>query len=87
MQEASETLALRGEEVLFQVVGRLGEVGGLAEVAPVVFVGAEGEDFFVLGGEAEVGGDDGEDAFFGDHGKEAGGDDVDAGEGEGVKRW
>ncbi len=70
-----------------QIEGGLGEVGGAAEVAPVVFVGAEGEDFFSLGGEAEVGVDDGEDAFFGEHGEKAGRNDVDAGEGEGFKKW
>jgi len=59
------------KSVLFQVEGGLSEIGGAAEVAPVVLVGAEGEDFFALGGEAEVGRDDGEDAFFGEHGKEA----------------
>src|SRR5437660_764810 len=31
------------KSVLFQVEGGLGEVGGAAEVAPVVLVGAEGE--------------------------------------------
>ncbi len=40
------------KSVLFQVEGGLGEVGGAAEVAPIVLVGAEGEDFFVLGREA-----------------------------------
>src|SRR5204862_4713502 len=74
------------KSVLFQVEGGLGEVGGAAEVAPMVLVGAEGEDFFALGREAEVGRDDGEDAFFGEHGKEARRDDVDAGESEGLKR-
>ena len=49
----------------------MGKVGGAAEVAPVVLVGAEGDDFFALGGKAKVGGDDGEDAFFGEHGEEA----------------
>jgi len=39
-----------------------------AEVAPVKGVGAEGGDFFVGFGEAEVGVDDGEDAGFGDEG-------------------
>jgi len=67
---------------LLQIQGGLGEVGGAAEVAPVVFVGAEGEDFFALGGEAEVGVDDGEDALFGKQGEKAWGDDVNAGEGE-----
>ena len=72
--------SLRKNTVL-QIVSGLGEVGGAAEVAPRVIVCAEGEDFFALGGEAKVGGDDGEDAFFGEHGEEAGGEDVDAGEG------
>ncbi len=75
------------KSVFLQIEGGLGEVGGLAEVAPIVLVGAEGEDFLALGGEAEVGGDDGEDAFFGEQGEEAGGDDVDAGEGEGLVRF
>jgi len=74
------------KNLLLQIEGGLGEVGGAAEVAPVVFVGAKGENFFSLGGEAEVGVDDGEDAFFGDHREEAGRDDVDAGEGEGLQR-
>jgi len=72
--------------VLLEIVGGLGKVGGAAEVAPVVGVGAEGEDGLALGGEAEVGGDDGEDAFFCELGEEAGGDQVDAGEGEGLER-
>ena len=63
----------------------MGEVGGAAKVAPVVIVGAEGEDSFALGGEAEVGVDDGEDAIFGEPGEKARGDDVDAGEGEGME--
>src|SRR6267142_1691173 len=72
--------------VLLEIVGGLGEVGGAAEVAPVVGVGAEAENFLALGGEAEVGGDDGEDAFFGEHGEKAGRDEVDAGEGERLER-
>jgi len=71
--------------VLLHVEGGLGEVGGAAEIAPIVVVGAEGEDVLALGGEAEVGGDDGEDAFFGELGEEAGRDDVDAGEREGLQ--
>src|SRR6267143_4011627 len=63
-------------------MGGLGEVSWAAEIAPIVFFGAEGEDGLAFGGEAEVGGDDGEDAFFGEHREEAGRDDVDAGEGE-----
>lgn len=59
-------------------MGGLLKVGGAAEVAPVVFVGAEGQDFFALGGEADVGVNDGKDALFGEHGEEARGEDVDA---------
>lgn len=70
-----------------EVLSGLGEVGRAAEVAPIVLVGAEGEDFFALGGEAEIGGNDGEDAFFRDHREEARGDDVDAGKGEGFGKW
>src|SRR5713226_9701907 len=73
------------KSVLLEVQGGLGEVGGAAEVAPVVFVGAEGEDFFALGGEAEIRVDDGEDALFRHHTKEARGNHVDAGKGESVK--
>ena len=36
--------------VLLEVEGGLGEVGGATEVAPVVVVCAEGEDFLALGG-------------------------------------
>jgi hypothetical protein len=70
---------------LLQVEGGLEEVGGAAEVAPVVFIGAKGEDFFALDSEAKIGVDDGEDACFSEHGEEAGGDDVDAGEGQ--RKW
>ncbi len=73
------------DDSLPEVEGGLGKVGGAAEVAPVVLVGAEGKDFFALGGKAEIGVDDGEDAFFGEHGEEAGGDDVNAREGE--RKW
>ena len=33
-----------------EIEGGLGEVGGATEVAPVVVVCAEGEDFLTLGG-------------------------------------
>lgn len=60
----------------------MGEVGGTAKIAPVVFVCAEGEDFFSVGSEAQVGIDDRKGAFFGEHREEARGNDLDAGEGE-----
>ncbi len=62
------------------------EIFGAAEVAPVVFVGAEGEDFFVGGGEAEVGVDDGEDAGFGDEIKKAWRNQMDSRKRQSVKR-
>ena len=65
-----------------EVAGGLGEVGGTAEVAPVVFVGAEGEYFFSSGGKAKVGVDDRKGAFFGEQREEARGNNVDAGESE-----
>ncbi len=50
-----------------QIPGGLDEIGGAAEVAPIIFIGAEGKDFFPLSSETQIGSDDGEDAFFGDH--------------------
>ena len=82
----SELRLRRPKSVLFKVEGSLGEVSGTAEVAPIVLVGAESEDFFALGGEAEIGGDDRENALFREQGKEARRDKVDARESEGVKR-
>src|SRR2546429_5342381 len=65
--------------------GCLGKIGGAAEVAPVVFVGAEGEDFLALGGETEIDINDGEGAFLVEHVEEARGDDVNAREGK--RKW
>src|SRR5258708_20580334 len=64
-----ERFALR-ESVLLEIEGGLGEVGGGAQVAPIVLFGAEGEDFLALGGEAVVGGGGGGGALFGDAGGE-----------------
>ena len=60
----------------------MGEVGGAAEVAPIVLVAAKRENPLALGGEADVGVDDGEDSGFGEHGQEARRNDVDTGEGQ-----
>src|SRR2546429_6369737 len=65
--------------------GCLGKIGGAAEVAPVVFVGAEGEDFLALGGETEIDINDGEGAFLVEHVEEARGNDVNAREGK--RKW
>jgi hypothetical protein len=61
-EQVLDALLQRG--VLLEIEGGLGEVGGLAEVAPVRIVCAEGLDFLALGGEADVGVDDGEGAGF-----------------------
>src|SRR6266576_2853274 len=66
--------------------GCLGKIGGAAEVAPVVFVGAEGEDFLALGGETEIDINDGEGAFLVEHVEEARGNDVNAREGKRRRR-
>ena len=60
----------------------MGQVAGTAEIAPVVLVGAEGQDFFSFGREAEVGVDNRKGAFLGKHNEEARGNEVDAGESE-----
>ena len=62
-----------------QVEGGFGEIGGAAEVAPIVVVGAKGEDFFSVSGETQIGGDDGENAFFNHYGKKTRRNNVDAG--------
>ncbi len=80
--EIVDPSSLFAKDSLLQVPGGLGEVGGATEVAPIVVVGAEGKDFFALGGEAEVGVDDGEDALLGHHRQQARRDHVDAGKGE-----
>jgi hypothetical protein len=49
---------------LRQVEEGLGEVGRLAEIAPIIVVGAEGEDAFALGSKAEIGRDDAEAPFM-----------------------
>ena len=79
-------LAILRKGFLLQISDGLGEVGGAAEIAPIVLVGAEGKDFLALRGEAQVRGNEGEDAFFGEHGEEAGRDYMDAGEGQGFVR-
>lgn len=64
----------------------MGEVGRTPEVAPVVLVGVESEDFFSFGGEPKVGVNDRKRAFFCEHREEAGGNEVDAGESQSKRR-
>ena len=53
---------LLGNYVLLQIEGGSSDILGPAQIAPIIFIGAEGEDFFCLGSEAQIGGDDGEGA-------------------------
>ena len=57
------------KNVLLQIVRGLRQIVGSAQIAPIIFVGAEGEDVFALAGEAKIGGDDGEHTLFGEHGQ------------------
>ena len=41
------------------------------EIAPVEFIGAEGENRFTLSGEAQIGGNDGKGTVFGQFGEDA----------------
>jgi len=68
-----------------QIVSSPAEVLEAAEVAPVEGVVAEGGDFFVGFGQAEVGVDDRKDAGFADEGQKAGRDEVNSGEGKALK--
>src|SRR5579864_1956426 len=71
---------LERENAALEVCGRLGHVLGLAQIAPVIWVGAEGDDSLSLGGQAQVGGDDREHTLLGDHAEELRGNDMNPGE-------
>src|SRR5579864_6493385 len=57
---------LRDENAALKVCSRPGYVLGLAQVAPVVLVGAEADDSVPLGGQSQVGCDNREHTLFGD---------------------
>src|SRR5208282_30365 len=58
----------------------------LAEIAPIILVGAESENSFSLSSKTQIGTDDRECAIFTQHRKQARRDDVDTGESQRV-RW
>src|SRR5438128_10502491 len=64
---------------LLQILSGLHHVVRPAEITPIIFVGAKGEDFFSVSGETQIGGDDGENAFFNHYGKKTRRNNVDAG--------
>lgn len=51
-----------------------------AEITPIIFIGAKGKDFFSLGSETQISGDDGESAFFAHPRKQTRRNNVDAAE-------
>jgi hypothetical protein len=59
-----ERLSALMEVALPYVMGGLTDTVGFAEVAPIIFIGAEGTDFFSLRGKSKIGVDDGEGAVF-----------------------
>src|ERR1035441_3669806 len=73
-----QTLSLLGDYFFPQILGGLRHVLRTAEIAPIIFVRAEGEDFFSLASEAQVGGDDGERALLTHHRKQTRRNDVNA---------
>ena len=76
--ELRATGSLLRNDSLLQVMSRLLHILGLAEIAPIVFIGTEGEDFFSSGGETQIRGDDRECAVFSHHRKKARRNEVDA---------
>ena len=65
------TKSIFGELCARQITFGFSNVLRPPEIAPVEFVGAEGEDRFSLGGEAEISGNDGKRAFLGQVGEDA----------------
>src|SRR6266852_1391879 len=75
------------EGTLREVLLGLAEVVEFAEVPPVIFVGAKGEDLFALTGQAQIGRDDGERPFLGYVGQQAWRNNVNAGKGQRLQIW
>src|SRR5580700_1156514 len=71
---------LQCNEFSLQVFGCLRNALGLAEVAPIIFVGAESADYFSRRGKTQIRGDDGERSVFGQHAEQTRRNNVDAGE-------
>ena len=63
---------LRGKLSARQIALSFGDILRPAKIAPVIFIGAEGEDRFALRGETQIRGNDGKDALLGQVGEDAG---------------
>src|ERR1035437_4958231 len=94
MRRARQTSAVPGDggtsnsgvHSAFDVARRLQYALRTAEVAPVVFIRAKGEDFFFFGGEMQIGGNDGKGALLFDLREDARREDVNAGKGQSLNR-
>ena len=73
-----DAVSLLQKNFLLQILSGLHHIVRLAEITPIIFIGAKGEDFFSAGGEMQIGGDDGENAFFSHHRKKTRRNNVDA---------
>src|ERR1700733_785875 len=76
--------SMRGKLSARDVAFSFGDILRPAKIAPVILVGAEGEDRFALGSETEIGRNDGKDALLGQVSEDARRDDVNAAKGERV---
>jgi len=77
---------LGGGRTAPQILFGEGDVLRLAQIAPVIFVRAEGADPLPAAGQAQVGSNDREGAGLVEHVQQPGRDDMDAGKREGLKR-
>src|SRR5271166_5452937 len=77
--EGGATLRLLCDDFSLQILSGLRHVLRLAQIAPIIFIGAKSEDLFSLGSEPQIRGDDGERAFFAHHPKQTRRNNVDAG--------
>src|SRR3984893_11277056 len=68
-----------------QILRSFGHTFRRAAIAPIIFIGVEGQDFFTLGSETQIRGDDGESAVFSNHRKKTRRNNVDSGKGPGLQ--
>src|SRR5208282_2215234 len=79
------TLSLQHYDFLPQFLSGLRDLLGPTKIAPIIFVGAEGDNLFSPGSETQVGSDDGESGVFIHHLQKAGRNHLDAGKGQRVQ--
>jgi hypothetical protein len=67
------------KNVLLQVLASLQHIFRFAEIAPIIFIGPKGEDFFSAASQTQIRGDDGERSLLNCHREKTRGNNVDAG--------